>query len=173
MYQKIKFSVLLLILTLATAGLTVTNTLIAEQATAGQQFIISQIEIEGNTNTKPFVILKEMQTRPGDVVTWANLESDRKRIASLGIFNYVGMQLLHQEGAVKLRVSVTEQWYVYPYPVIKQIEKSWDKFAFGGGLKYKNFRGRNERLEVEGFWGYQDRLKFEYTIPWLFKNRSI
>ena len=173
MNPKIQIRALLLFLIVSAVGFAETDNLTTEKFASEQHFVISQIQIMGNAITKPFVILKEIQTRPGDVVTLARLESDRKRIESLGIFNYVEMELVREEETAKLVITVTEQWYVYPYPVIKRIEKSWDKFSFGGGFKYKNFRGRNEHLQLEGYRGYRDQLKFEYTIPWLFQHRNI
>ena len=57
-------------------------------------FIVGEIVITGNTETKAFVILREMTLHPGSPITRQAIEYDENRIYSLGLFNQVQIRVM-------------------------------------------------------------------------------
>lgn len=134
---------------------------------------IENIELIGNEHTRAFVILREMQTRENSQVTAVQLEQDRRRIQSLGLFNRVEMFLLKANKGYTLQIVVTERWYIFPYPIFFRNDKDWSKFSYGVGIIHTNFRGRRELLDLQGYLGYSKRLSLNYSIPWLVPRWQI
>ena len=133
---------------------------------------IASIEIYGNDKTKSSVILREMNHRVGDPLEPYRLEEDRKRIQNLNLFNRVILVAEPQE-EVRLRVVVTEQWYLFPFPVFFINEKDWSKLSYGAGLTHLNFRGRAETLAFVFWLGYNPSAHLDYHIPWLGGKRNL
>ncbi|RMD93997.1 MAG: hypothetical protein D6814_14985, partial [Calditrichaeota bacterium] len=142
------------------------------QETAGpkaeSKFFISQIIVLGNKKTKKEVILREMHTRPNQYATAEALELDRRRIESLGLFNRVQMRLGPGPKGYILEIIVTEQWYLFPFPILffNDREVSFKKLSYGVGLLHTNFRGMAELMQFSGWLGYNPSVSLTYTNPW-------
>lgn len=147
------------------------------RADAGQQHAfplkITDIQISGNTRTKPFVILRELKIKKNSSVTLEELEAERKRIQNLGLFTRVEMQLLPAENDFILAITVTEKWYLFPYPIYFRHEKSWKKWSYGFGVAHLNFRGRNETVDFSFYLGYSKKINLSYSIPWFIPRWKI
>lgn len=137
------------------------------------RFKINAIQIEGNRRTKAFVILEEMQVHPGDTVTLAEVEADRKRIENLELFTRVEIQLLAEAEGVRVLILVTEQWFLWPYPIYFRNEKDWKKWSYGVGIIHRNFRGQRETLDLSGYLGYSKKFNFSYFIPWFVRRWKV
>lgn len=137
------------------------------------KYHIVDITISGNKKTKPGVILREMQTQIGDSATTAELQYDASRIESLGLFTRVDFSLEKQPNGVTLHIVVTEQWYLFPFPIFyfNDREYSWDKASYGMSLLHTNFRGNAELLAIAGWLGYNPGAYLTYTIPAIKGNR--
>ena len=84
---------------------------------------IRLILLQGNEKTRDEIILREMKLRQGDKLDLEELQRDELRIQNLGIFNRVEIDVVPtNEGAI-LVVSVSEMWYIYPYPIIFRNER--------------------------------------------------
>lgn len=112
-----------------------------------RSYVLDKIFVEGNTVTKPFVILRELPFKSGDTVTTSELEYGRERIYNTGLFTRV---ILQPEPVNKTRMDlliyVQERWYVWPYPVIGFWDGDLKRFYGGAGIADFNFQGRNETL---------------------------
>ena len=134
---------------------------------------IVSIQIQGNDKTKPSVILREMKQKVGDSLDPYLLENDRKRIQNLYLFNRVIISAEPEEEDARIRIVVTEQWYLFPFPVLFINEGDWNKLSWGAGLTYLNFRGRAETL-VFVFWlGYNPSIHIDYANPWFGGKRNL
>ena len=130
-------------------------------------FYIDEIQVIGNERTKAFVILRELQTQKGSQVTPEQLENDRRRIQSLGLFNRVEMFLKNTDKGHSLQIVVTERWYLFPHPIFFRNDKDWAKLSYGAGIIHTNFRGRRELVSLRAYAGYSKQLSLNYSIPWL------
>jgi outer membrane protein assembly factor BamA len=128
---------------------------------------IVAIRIHGNEKTKPSIILREMKQRVGDLLDPHLLEEDRKRIQNLNLFNRVILSAEPEEEGTHIRIVVTEQWYLFPFPVLFINERDWSKLSYGAGLTHLNFRGRAETLAFVFWLGYNPSVHLEYNNPWL------
>ena len=148
---------------------------IGEGSLHGQVFLdsvlvgrrIDAIQIHGNQKTKASIILREMKSREGDTLVEALLIEDQKRIQNLNLFNRVTIFAQYQDRRVIVHVQVTEQWYIFPYPIFFINERDWDKLSYGAGLKHFNFRGRAEILDAFFWLGYNPSVQLDYINPWI------
>jgi len=134
---------------------------------------IVSIEIMGNKKTKPSTILREMEQKKNDLLDLNKIEADRKRIQNLNLFNRVIIVGQPDEQGVRLVISVTEQWYLFPYPIFHINEKDWSKISYGIGLTHLNFRGRAETLSFEAKLGYNPKVELSYTNPWIAGRHNL
>ena len=134
---------------------------------AGQlpQKIISSVHIEGNRHTKSIVILREMLTKPGTILKREKIIQDSCRIKNLGLFSKVRVYPRElSPDSVEIIVEVKETRYWTPFPNIDwSEEKGW---SFGAGIKFRNWRGMNQRLSFSFMLGGKDELKFSFRQPW-------
>jgi outer membrane protein insertion porin family len=126
------------------------------------------VVIQGNESTKEEIILREMKLQPGDAITDETIEADRLRIQNLGIFNRVEIDEIPTNRGVILLISVSEMWYIFPYPIIFRNERDWGKISVGAGLLHNNFRGRREIIDFSFWLGYNPSVRLTYTNPWIF-----
>lgn len=136
---------------------------------------ITAIIIEGNRRTKPYVILREMQSKVGALADAEVLARDRKRILNLGIFSRVDIQGYRVASGVEIMITVFESWFLYPYPIVflNDREWNWDKLSYGAGLLHLNFRGRNETISASGWAGYNPSVQLDYGNPWMFGKANL
>lgn len=128
---------------------------------------INAILIHGNEKTKPSIILREMKHRVGNPMNPILLEEDWKRILNLKLFHRVLIFTESDGKHVRLHVQVTEQWYIFPYPIFFINERDWSKLSYGAGLMHLNFRGRAETLAGLFWLGYNPSVRLEYINPWI------
>lgn len=124
--------------------------------------------VQGNEKTKEEIILREMKLKAGDKFDPLEAEHDRLRIQNLGIFNRVEMEPIPTPNGVILVVTVSEMWYLFPYPIIFRNERDWKRISIGAGLLHLNFRGRREIIDFSFWLGFNPAVKLSYTNPWIF-----
>lgn len=136
-------------------------------------FIPDSITITGNETTEPFVILRELNFKPGDTLSLQKITFNRERVYSLGIFNFVNFYTIRQNNHNILVIDVKESWYIYPIPFVVTTEHSLDKLSYGINLLYKNFRGRNETLYTRFAFGYDPYFMLLYSNPALNESKDL
>ena len=133
--------------------------------------VVDSITVTGNKDTKGYVVLREMETRPGDVLEPAIFRRDVRFITDLTPFASVNVRADSlSPGHCAIRIHVTER----PGLLIKSVLPVL-KYDFETGINYgvrwtdKNFRGRLEQLTFQ----YQrnehddDSASFSWFAPWL------
>lgn len=134
-------------------------------------FVIDSIEIQGNNTTKDFVILNEITFKVGDKISENDLNFNRERIYSLGLFNQVSVYKSVENFKNIIKIEVEESWYIFPLPFATIKERDYKKLSYGFYLVYKNFRGRNETLFGTASFGYNPSFGITYINPNLsYKN---
>ncbi len=129
--------------------------------------IIASITIHGNDITDESIISREIYLSTGDPLDSVKLEEDRTRLLNLGIFNDV-RYIVVPSGLDSVYISfvVMETWRYFPIFVPQYTEElDWSLLL---GLAIKNFRGRNQYLNVTLSFGGLDAYSLGYKNPWIF-----
>lgn len=135
--------------------------------------IIDSIRINGNKTTEPHIILNELTFKEGDKVDSSDLKFNRERVYSLGIFNYVNLNVQREHKKNILVINVEESWYIYPIPFIGIKDRDWNKVNYGINFRIHNLRGRNETVRLILSFGYDPEYFLFYSNPYLIKDENI
>jgi len=149
----------------------------------GPLITVSGIAIEGNDFTKDFVIARELQFKPGDVLTPEKISYSEERLQRLSLFTATEIRTMQddpREGHRTVLVRVVEN---DPGIVKGGVGISND---FGLSLKgflgaaYRNLfgtgRGVNARVELNhkvNFNFLENDINFGYTEPFIFGTNNI
>ncbi|RMF59122.1 MAG: hypothetical protein D6743_16720, partial [Calditrichaeota bacterium] len=126
------------------------------------------VVVQGNEKTKEETILREMKLKPGGHFDPKVAREDELRISNLGIFNRVQVDYVPTNRGVILVVTVSEMWYLFPYPIIFRNERDWKRLSVGAGLLHTNFRGRREVIDFSFWLGFNPAVRLAYSNPWIF-----
>jgi outer membrane protein assembly factor BamA len=154
-----------------------------------QQFdyiIVSEINIEGNKKTKAWLIKRELDIAVGDTIFLNNIEKkllvDKNKITNLDLFLHVELAFEAQiQPFAKLRISVAEQNFYYPFPVFLLADRSFNEWwynrhhdlkrvIYGINFIHFNIGGRAEELWLNLENGFSKRAEILYKIPYLNKK---
>ena len=144
---------------------------------------VDKIFIVGNRRTKPRIILREMDVTPGEAYAWHDLQqllaNDQRRIINTKLFLRVDIRkVLISDLQMDLIVSVSERWYTIPSPYIKLADRNFNdwrtnynmdlrRLEYGMKLTQYNFRGLNERLQLDAQFGFTRRFSVQYQRPYI------
>ena len=92
---------------------------------------------------------------------------DKNRIYNMGLFSNVEIEIMEdpEKGNIYM-ITVSEMWYIWPFPIIDYDNKS-EKFSYGGGISHNNFRGRHENIVLGGTIGNVNEYFLWYKNPWI------
>ncbi|PLX31997.1 MAG: hypothetical protein C0600_04105 [Ignavibacteria bacterium] len=141
-------------------------------APVGRAPVISGFAIFGNTLTKPEIIMREITLQVGDTIDLEKIEYAKSRIYSLDLFNRVEISWPPLDSTILL-IEVDERWYLYPVPLFGIVERNWDHWYYGLGIKHENFRGRNEKIFAGFVLGYNPWVSLNYSNPWIFGDNEL
>ncbi len=118
--------------------------------------------------TRPFIVTREFQLKPGDVFNRNTAERDLQRAFGLGIFEDIKLSL--QPGQDPRKVVV----------VANVVERNTGNFGVAGGFSsasglfgsvsfgQQNFGGNNQKLNAEVQIGQRDQqFDLSFTDPWI------
>jgi len=135
-------------------------------------WVVDSITVEGNQKTKTFAILREMEIRPGDVLTEKAIDRDSRYLDDLGIFAGISIDADSLSvGHCALRIQVIERSVFFLKSIVPILNYDFDRKGFEYGVKWddRNFRGRRENLGVSFKRDAQDNttVSFGWAAPWL------
>ena len=145
----------------------VLTSIIYSQDTVNFPVRIDTVVIIGNERTKAHIILREIPHHFPDTLSENSLLSIKNRIQNLYLFNRVELQISNLQQKNVLLILVTESWYIFPVPMLFINEHDWSKISYGLQLSHYNFRGRNEKLRLGGWLGYNPAFYASYFNPWI------
>jgi len=123
---------------------------------------IETIKIEGNKKTRDYIILREIAQEVNTKFNETNLIEDENRIYNLGLFSSVDIQIIEST----YLITVSEMWYIWPFPIIKYDNKS-EKISYGAGINHNNFRGRDTNIALGATVGNIREYFLWYENPWI------
>jgi outer membrane protein assembly factor BamA len=151
--------------------------------------IIGNIILKGNHLTKDRILLREMEYKSGDTLSFYDFcrlsAKSRQNLLNRSLFNFVYIDTIRNQQLtdnVDVIVNVLERWYIWPLPIFELAERNfntwWEtkdfrKANYGLFLTYNNFRGRNEVLKVLIRAGYNQNYFLLYEIPYLTKKQNF
>jgi outer membrane protein assembly factor BamA len=91
---------------------------------------LERIEVEGNTRTRDFVILRALRVAPGDEVKPGMQAELRRRLLNLKLFESVEVLAQPSGAGVVLRVVVEERWTLLPVPFFSSGKNRWQAGLF-------------------------------------------
>ncbi len=106
----------------------------------GPRVFVGSIVVEGNSLTKDYVVLKELEFKVGEILTPNAIEESQARLQRLGLFSSVEIRTLEEKTMIGIRTVV-----------VKVIDR--DPGLIHWGLGFTNELG----LTVRGFVGYSYR----------------
>jgi outer membrane protein assembly factor BamA len=139
-----------------------------------QDKYVDTVIVIGNKVTKDYIILREMELKPGVKISEEALEFDKSRVYSLGLFTRVDIFLGRIAGGrATLIVDVSERFFLFPWPIFGIKDRDWSKLYYGLGVYHTNFRGRNERVSLSFALGYDPWVRVAYQNPVLNRESNL
>ncbi len=140
----------------------------AEETEAGQLRLhvtegrIGEIVLEGNTNTKDYVIMKNLQLKEGDVLNQERLSVSQQRLTGLRYFSSVDLVPEWLDGTLRLSVSIVEKTKLGG--ITGSVAYSAQSGGLVGKIDYtqKNLFGTGQDLSVS----YNRGLIGEQSTTW-------
>lgn len=136
---------------------------------------ISSIKVTNNKKTKAKVVLRELRSKPGDVLNEKDLQKDLVKVFNLQIFDTVGPfeEIPGDPGLVAISIPVTEK---HTGSVTVGLGySSQSKLVGRAGLADTNFRGLGERASIQ--WEVGDvsstsSVDLSFTEPYLDRHHT-
>jgi outer membrane protein insertion porin family len=150
----------------------------------GEQEFVDKLLVSGMNYTKPFVVQRQIQVKPGDPLSQTDMLNTQQGLYDLGIFSQVDTAVQNPEGAEKAKNVLVQVQEARRYT-----------FTYGGGFEFQtgqpstnsasgitgvsplvslgvsrlNFRGRDHTITFDGRYGtLQKRGLLRYDAPrWL------
>ena len=155
------------------------------QLLAHPQNVIQSVQFIGNKLTKNFIVFRELDFELGDTLDneefIQRLEQSKKNILNTSLFNFARIDLAYADSnKVHVYVHLTERWYLFPLPIFEiddnnfntwWKDKDFSRINYGMQVSHNNVRGRKERLSATAKFGFTERLRISYSIPYINKKR--
>jgi outer membrane protein insertion porin family len=133
--------------------------------------VVDSVTVSGNKGTKSHVILREMETQPGDVLDRETIRRDIRYLSDMTPFSSVSVRAdALGPGRCAVRIAVRERSEILLKAILPQF-----KYDFERGLTYgirwnnQNFRGRLENLSLSYSRNEQndESVSLGWSAPWL------
>ena len=163
--------------------------LICLNEAAQAQYIIKSIDIQGNTKTKSYILLRELPFHIGDILSKDSLEVlntlAEQQLYNTSLFLSTKVTPLflqgNESGHVHIQIVVKERWYTLPKPYFKWIDRNFsqwwneqhhslDHVNYGVSLFQSNLTGNNDKLVVGVIGGYTKQNILRYQLPFFDKK---
>lgn len=155
---------------------------------AQDSWVLDSIILEGNKVTKRSTVLRELDFQEGDIMSIAGLkekllQNERQLLnTNLFITARIDTILLGVAGHFCIRVSLKEDWYIYPVPQIEladrnfnvwwnEMGRKFNRLNLGLYLSWYNFSGRGDNLKVTVQGGYTQKYEVLYKRPYFDKKQ--
>lgn len=157
-------------------------------STKQENIYIRSINLSGNKVTKDKIISRELLLKENDTITADNLPKviagSHQNLMNTSLFNFVTFDTIRSTGSDSMDVNVEfiERWYIWPVPLFEFADrnlsewlrkKDWSRLNYGFNLTWDNFRGRREKLLVYALFGFDEKYRLNYQIPFINKKQTL
>ncbi|MBK7175475.1 MAG: hypothetical protein IPH84_20170 [Bacteroidales bacterium] len=149
-------------------------------------FVVNKISFLGNAITKDVILYRELLFKEGDTLYSSDyeqrIEQSRKNLLNTSLFNFVSIYEVKNGNSLDIRIEVVERWYIWPSPIFELTDRnfnSWwksrdySRVNYGFRLKWSNFRGRMENLDLLLRFGKNQHFSLIYSIPYIDKAKKL
>lgn len=159
------------------------------QCDKNDYIVVSEVIIKGNDVTKESIILRELTFSVGDTLDIVRWEEEKKisheNILNTTLFNFVTLEEKTDgtdDKGVVLLIDVTERWYLWVYPYVAYSDRNLNawyeanditRFSYGFEMKYKNFLGMKNDLNLTLISGYNQNYALSYDIPYVTDKQTF
>jgi len=163
------------------------NKSLAKDTLKRNSVLIANVIIEGNRRTKPYIILREMTLKTGDIIPAADLENQieksRNQVINTSLFIDVKITASDKTGdIITIKIDVKERWYLFPVPYFTLIDRNFNQWwvtehrdlnriNYGIQFTQYNLTGHNDAMSVWLINGYTKQVSLRYNLP--FFNKSL
>ena len=150
------------------------------------QIKISSIVVEGNKQTKEYIILRELPYHVGDFVSKDSLSYlnmiAQQQLVNTSLFTDVLVTSIHNDSMTcNIKIQVNERKYFFPIPVFKLVDRNFsqwwnlahrslDRVNYGINIRGSNFTGNYDKLTLGLIAGYTQQAIIRYQFPYLDKK---
>ena len=142
----------------------------------------------GNKKTKDKIIYRELDFKIGDEITTKELpdrlKENERLVLNTGMFSKVEIAAAQKNNEVEIQITVQENWYIYPIPLIELADRNFNVWWVEQNRKlnrlnlsmrfyHLNLTGNQDRLKILTQVGYTQKLELEYTYPGINKTQTI
>ena len=139
---------------------------------SGENLVLKEIIIEGNTRTDRDLILQEMGLQMGQDFDRQMMDQVWIMLEDIGYFAFVDMEFDDSSGdGVVLHVYLEEDLTMAYGPLLRYSRRH--KYMLGAWIEENNLRGKGETLRADLAVLYLQRGTVAWTKPWLFGVRGL
>ena len=147
---------------------------------------ISAIVVEGNKQTKEYIILRELPYHVGDFVSKDSLSYlnmiAQQQLVNTSLFTDVLVTSIHNDSMTcNIKIQVNERKYFFPIPVFKLVDRNFsqwwnvahrslDRVNYGINIRGSNFTGNYDKFTLGLIAGYTQQAIIRYQFPYLDKK---
>jgi len=125
---------------------------------------LGRVTISGNTHTDTTLILRILGFHEGQAVSRQDVDDAWDRLEDSGFFRTVDVGYDNSGDAVELEIVVEEDLQTYYGPLVRYDRRH--KYLLGAYVEQRNFRGRGEKLRLEGAALYAQQTRLSWDRPW-------
>jgi len=189
--QKIFGCILLLLIVIAIKSQNTSNIFSNSSSTplpdSSEKLFVKTIIVKGNTQTKEYIILREISFAKGDSIKNSKLtevlEQSRKQVYNTSLFTEVKFEVAAVSAHdIVIILVVKERWYIYPIPHFKPADRNFNEWikTYSASLKRVNYgfkfvdfnlTGRRDQLRIYFLNGFSKDFSFNYNAP--YSNKAL
>lgn len=162
--------------------------LFAQNNTMDSTYVVGDIIIYGNEQTKNHIILRELAFKKGDTLTKKRLlelrDKGMQQIFNLKLFTSVVVEIepKNPQHVSNINIYLKERWYLFVIPILELGDRNFnewyetrrlDRLNYGARLTRFNMRGRNETMRINIQSGFTRKLSLDYHFPYINKKLTI
>ena len=149
---------------------------------------INNIIIKGNKRTKSNIILRELNFKKNDSISFSDfqsvIEEDKRKLVNTDLFNEVQIKfLLIKEKNVDIIIEVIESIYWSPNIIFELSDRNFNdwwvnfnhdfkRINYGLGFEHSNISGRSDGIFLLATFGFIKEYEFEYFNPYITKKQK-
>ena len=149
---------------------------------------INNIIIKGNKRTKSNIILRELNFKKNDSISFSDfqsvIEEDKRKLVNTDLFNEVQIKfLLIKEKNVDIIIEVIESIYWSPNIIFELSDRNFNdwwvnfnhdfkRLNYGLGFEHSNISGRSDGIFLLATFGFIKEYEFEYFNPYITKKQK-
>lgn len=146
------------------------------------KLMIRNILIKGNKKTRDYLIMREIQFKPGDSIIIGTLndalQMARQQVYNTTLFHEVNIDLkIISAYDIDVTVTVKERWYIFPLLQFQVVDRSINEWLvkykadlsrvnYGVKFVHYNFSGRRDPFRLFLINGYTKNIAFSYSQPY-------